>query len=111
MFGLFNGVFPMKGIPDVEYIDSELEALMERFFVHSRNDLRVMLASLSAQDYVELARLGHTAKGTGAGYGFTGMSHIGEKLESAARSHDFEACQEWIEEMAYYLDKVKIEYR
>ncbi|QGY40868.1 Hpt domain-containing protein [Pseudodesulfovibrio cashew] len=97
--------------PIVEMIDPALEQLMERFFDSSHKDVDQMRMFLEAEDYSGLARLGHTAKGTGYGYGFRGMGDIGCHLETAARNEDRQGCAEHISRMKHYLDNVKVEFR
>lgn len=96
--------------PIIERIDSDLEELMERFFINTRTDLEKMQAALVAEDFETLARLGHTAKGTGHGYGFTGMGEIGLALELAGKAEDVEQCREHVERMTYYVENVKVEF-
>lgn len=96
--------------PLVEYIDPDLEELMERFFANSKSDLEKMQETLDSGDYPTLVRLGHTAKGTGYGYGFRGMGDLGKKLEQAAKDEDARQAQALIEDMGYYLDNVQVKF-
>ncbi len=100
----------MVNEPIIECIDPDLEVLLERFFVNSREDVVGMRQALDKLDYETLARLGHTAKGTGHGYGFAGMGEIGLQLEQAAKGCDAVECGVWVERMAHYLDHVKVEF-
>lgn len=100
----------MDNTPIVELIDPDLEELMERFFKNSNADVFKMQAALDAKDYETLRRLGHTAKGTGYGYGFKGMGDIGQQLELAAKDDDYLKSQKCIDKMAYYLANVKVEF-
>lgn len=100
----------MADEPIIERIDGDLEELMERFFDNSNKDTVVMQAALDAKDFETLARLGHTAKGTGFGYGFKGMGEIGRELELAAKATDVKQCKEEIDRMAHYLAHVKVEF-
>ncbi|MBI9081510.1 MAG: Hpt domain-containing protein [Pseudodesulfovibrio sp.] len=96
--------------PIVEQIDPDLEELMERFFESSRKDLGKMQFALEAKDFTSLIRLGHTAKGTGYGYGFRGMGDIGLELENAAKAQSEDDVRAHIQRMAHYLDTVKVEF-
>lgn len=100
----------MSDIPIIERIDPDLEELMERFFTNSQSDAERMREALEAKDFDTLARLGHTAKGTGYGYGFRGMGDIGLELETAAKEQDAQASREQIARMFHYLDNVKVEF-
>lgn len=94
----------------IERIDPDLEVLMERFFVNSNEEVIAMRDALEARDFVTLTRLGHTAKGTGHGYGFTGMGEIGLALENAAKVNDEVESLAQVERMAHYLAHVKVEF-
>lgn len=94
----------------IERIDPDLEELMERFFTNSKSDLVKMETSLEAGDFETLARLGHTAKGTGYGYGFQGMGDIGLALEQAAKSADAGKSRELVAQMDHYLANVTVEF-
>ncbi|WP_285905400.1 Hpt domain-containing protein [Pseudodesulfovibrio pelocollis] len=96
--------------PIIERIDADLEELMERFFAGSHREVEAMRAALAEGDFTALARLGHTAKGTGYGYGFRGMGHIGLALESAALAKDHAESISQVERMARYLATVRVEY-
>ena len=69
-----------------------------------------MQQALDATDFETLTRLGHTAKGTGYGYGFLGMGDIGRELEQAAKSLNRDKSQELVEQMAHYLEHVTVEF-
>ena len=100
----------MADSPFIEQIDPDLEELMERFFSSSKEDLGKMQLALDARDFKTLIRLGHTAKGTGYGYGFRGMGDIGMELEDAAKAQSEVEVRTQIERMTYYLDNVKVEF-
>jgi HPt (histidine-containing phosphotransfer) domain-containing protein len=100
----------MDDQPVIERIDPDLEELMERFFASSLEDVDIMRSALARGDYQTLVRLGHTAKGTGYGYGFRGMGDIGQALEKAARAGDRAQCHALVERMAYYLSTVQVEF-
>ncbi len=100
----------MIDTPTTEYISSDREERMERFFASSRKDLDLMRAALDAEDYSTLVRLGHTAKGTGYGYGFRGMGDIGLELEAAAVQRQAGLCRSLVERMARYLATVQVKF-
>lgn len=94
----------------VEHIDSGLEELLDRFFELSRVDLDQMQAAVDNGDFETLVRLGHTAKGTGHGYGFHGMGDIGGAIEQAALGRDLEAVNSHVDRMRHYLENVQIKF-
>jgi HPt (histidine-containing phosphotransfer) domain-containing protein len=100
----------MIDTPTTEYISPDLEELMERFFASSRKDLDLMRIALDAEDYPTLVRMGHTAKGTGYGYGFRGMGDIGLELEAAAVQRQSSQCRALVERLARYLDTVQVKF-
>ena len=97
--------------PIIERIDFDLEVLMERFLDNSNRELDDMRAALDSGDMETLVRLGHTAKGTGYGYGMRGMGDIGLAIEMAAKECAMDRCRDEIEHMAEYLANVTIEYK
>ncbi len=100
----------MSDYPTIEYIDSDLGELLDRFFEASRQDVEAMWQAIAIEDFRELLRLGHTARGTGSGYGFKGMGIIGRGIEEAANAQDTTRAQEQVKALARYLDTVKVEF-
>lgn len=101
----------MNRSPIIELIDPDLESLMERFIASSNKDLEAMRSAFALEDLETLTRLGHTAKGTGYGYGMRGMGDIGMAIEKAAKRGAMDRCREEIDRMANYLANVTIEYK
>jgi HPt (histidine-containing phosphotransfer) domain-containing protein len=101
---------PIPEYPEVERIPSDLEELLDRFFDVSRQDLEQMRNALHVRDFETLVRLGHTARGTGSGYGFKGMGMIGHEIEQAALSRDPDALEQHVDSLARYLDTVRVEF-
>ena len=97
--------------PAIERIEADLAPLMERFFNNSKKDVEAMRRALSDGDMETLRRMGHTAKGTGYGYGMRGLGDLGLSLEAAAQGCDAAGCEDVIERMARYLDTVVVEFR
>lgn len=100
----------MPNYPEVERIPSDLAQLLDRFFAESREDLERMRNALHVRDFETLDRLGHTARGTGCGYGFKGMGRIGHDIELAAQEHDAAALDRHLDTLAHYLDTVQVEF-
>ena len=100
----------MLEYPIVEHIDPGLEQLLDRFFELSRTDLDMLRAAVNDLDFETLIRLGHTAKGTGHGYGFLGMGDIGGAIEQAALGRDLDAVIGHVDRMDHYLENVQIKF-
>lgn len=100
----------MPKYPVIERINPDLKELLDRFFEVSRRDLEEMLGAIDVRDFEALARLGHTAKGTGSGYGFKGMGHIGRGIETAANARNLDDVREQVDHLARYLDIVTVEF-
>lgn len=100
----------MPDFPIVEHIDPDLKGLLERFFELSQGDLQQMRDAVEERDFDTLVRLGHTARGTGHGYGFTGMGQIGTAIEEAALGRDMESASAQVELMRRYLETVRVEF-
>lgn len=101
----------MPNLPVVERIDRDLEVLIERFFEISRNDLVKMHAAIDAEDFETLVRLGHTAKGSGYGYGFKGLGMAGQAIETAAQEQNLDAVRDHLVHLEQYLDTVRVEFK
>ncbi|MEF2230660.1 MAG: Hpt domain-containing protein [Pseudodesulfovibrio sp.] len=101
----------MVSEPVIERIDADLEPLMPRFFNNTRKEALLMREALAAGDMASLVRMGHTAKGTGYGYGMRTMGDLGRELETAAKAGDAAGCGDVIERMVHYLDTVVVELR
>ncbi len=100
----------MSELPVVEYIDAGLADLLDRFFELSRSDLQTMREAVGERDFETLTRLGHTVRGTGHGYGFSGMGEIGHAIEQAAQGRDVDALNTHMDRMDRYLSTVRVEF-
>jgi len=101
----------MSDLPTVERIDRDLEVLIKRFFEISRNDLEKMHAAVNAEDFETLVRLGHTAKGSGFGYGFNGLGMVGQAIETAAQARNLDAIRDQLTRLERYLGTVRVEFK
>ncbi|MFP4070494.1 MAG: Hpt domain-containing protein [Desulfovibrionales bacterium] len=94
----------------VETIDPELEGLVPIFLKNALQDLNHMQQALGERDFVTLARLGHSLKGAGLGYGFKGMADIGVRVEAAAKVWRLEDLQALVQEFGNYLSQVTVRF-
>lgn len=94
----------------VERIAPDLEELMPRFFELSKVDIQKMRQAIAAEDMEALIRMGHTAKGTGAGYGFQGMSALGREIEDAAKAGELAEVERLVDRLRHYFETVVVEF-
>ena len=59
-------------------------------------------------DFEYLREHAHKMKGTGTGYGFPRLTVLGSALEQAARQKDTEAVGKNLNELATYLERVRL---
>jgi HPt (histidine-containing phosphotransfer) domain-containing protein len=93
----------------VERIDSDLMELVPRFLDNARMDFEEVVRARSAHDLTTLARIGHSLKGAGAGFGFRVLAEIGTMLEQGAKESNFIAVDSQIAAFAAYLSSVRVE--
>lgn len=91
-------------------IDKDLEDIAPGYVENRRKDALALPLALEINDFETLKMLGHRMKGSGSGYGFHEITHIGREIELAAQqqnSHDIETC---IRKLVSYLDNIEISY-
>jgi len=89
-------------------VDPDIADLIPGFLENREKDIEKMEDYLNSGNYEEIERLGHSMKGSGAGYGFDGISEIGRSIEIAGKEKDIEAIKEAIQKLRNYLDRVVI---
>ncbi|MES9995665.1 Hpt domain-containing protein [Desulfovibrio aminophilus] len=94
----------------VERIDADLAELVDRFLECSRRDQEDLERALDADDLETARRIGHSAKGAGAAYGFLGLRDLGGELETIAGRGEASAARELARRLREYLDAVRVEY-
>jgi HPt (histidine-containing phosphotransfer) domain-containing protein len=93
----------------VERIDPGLMELAPRFLHNAHNDLDSLTKARSAGDLVTLARLGHSLKGAGAGFGFRTLADIGQRIEAASKTADLGEVDALLASLEAYLSTVTVE--
>ncbi len=91
-------------------IDRDLEEIAPGYLENRRKDLLLLPEALERGDFDNLKVLGHRMKGSGAGYGFNGITDIGRSVETAAKERDVEGVRSAIDELASYLDRIEVIY-
>ncbi|VAX25918.1 hypothetical protein MNBD_NITROSPINAE02-440 [hydrothermal vent metagenome] len=95
-------------------IDEEMADLIPEYLEGREKDLTDLRAALEQGDYGQIARIGHSLKGSGGGYGFDLLSEIGAELENTARQTNKESAPRWINYqlvlLADYLERIEVKY-
>ncbi|MCM0756408.1 Hpt domain-containing protein [Desulfovibrio aminophilus] len=94
----------------VERIDADLAELVDRFLECSRRDQEELERALELGDMETARRIGHSAKGAGAAYGFLGLRDLGRELETAAGRGETESVRALALRLRGYLENVRVEY-
>ena len=89
-------------------VDPDLEDLIPGFLGNRNSDLQKLRAALDGGETGTVQSIGHSLKGVGGGYGFSGLSEIGAALESAAKGNDSDAIRKQIDALADYLARVEV---
>ena len=90
-------------------VDPEIADLIPGFLKNREKDIEQMESYLEAKNFEEIERLGHSMKGSGAGYGFDGVSETGKAIEVAGKEKNIEGIKKGIEDLRSYLRRVEIE--
>lgn len=89
-------------------VDSDLKDLIPGFLDNRTRDIQSILDALARQDYVTIANLGHTMKGTGGGYGFDDITDFGRAIELAAKAENATVIRQSIDALSDYLERIEI---
>ena len=100
--------FPEEWI--VIHADPELEDLIPWYLEKREEDIEKIRSALGDGDYERVRALSHNMKGSGSGYGFEAITHIGAAIEKMAPLGDGEGIGRKIEELSNYLKRVRVIY-
>ncbi|MBF0428718.1 MAG: Hpt domain-containing protein [Magnetococcales bacterium] len=93
------------------HIDEDLAEIVPGYLFNRRKDVDQQLPqALASGDFQTLRILGHRMKGSGAGYGFEGVSEIGRAIEEAAKLENRDGITQGIADLANYLDHLDVIY-
>ncbi|MBI5100987.1 MAG: response regulator [Nitrospirae bacterium] len=92
----------------VVYVDPDLADLIPGYLENRHRDIQEIERLLTEGDLQEILRLGHSMKGSGGGYGFDGITLIGEEMEEAARRGDKDALSALQKRLTEYLSRVRV---
>lgn len=91
-------------------VDVELKELIAGFLENRHKDIQSILKALDQDDCETPRILGHSMKGSGAGYGFDPITDIGRFIEEAAKNRNPEEIRKWVGELLNYISRVKVVY-
>jgi HPt (histidine-containing phosphotransfer) domain-containing protein len=89
-------------------VDPEIADLIPGFLKNREKDIKTMESCLKDGNFEQIERTGHSMKGSGAGYGFDGISEIGSFIEIAGKGKDTEKIKKGIEDLKSYLNRIEI---
>jgi HPt (histidine-containing phosphotransfer) domain-containing protein len=99
-----------QGEKIIAHVDIELKELIPGFLENRHKDIKSILKALDQGNYEIPRILGHSMKGSGAGYGFDAITYIGGALEQAAKDKNPEEIRKWVSELLNYLKCVEVVY-
>lgn len=91
-------------------IDKALQDLIPGYLDTRREDVQKLHRAIAVKDHETIRLLGHSMKGSGGGYGFDGITEIGQQLETAAKQQDLDGSRRLTEALKLYLDRVAVIY-
>jgi len=94
----------------IAHVDIELKELIPGFLENRHKDIQSILKALDQGNYETARVLGHSMKGSGAGYGFDPITDIGRSIEQAAQDRSPEEIRKWVAQLLTYISRVEIVY-
>ena len=118
---LLSATGAKEGTPEIEgetvidedctaRVSIDLEPLIPGYLENRKKDIRTITEHVENGNFSEAARLAHSMKGSGGGYGFDRITELGAMMEIAARNSDGAVVLSGLEQLKHYLKTVKIEY-
>ncbi len=89
-------------------VDPDLEDLVPGFLENRQKDIQSVLEALTRNDYAAIAKIGHTMKGVGGGYGFDAITDIGRSVEQAAKDKSPAKIKASLDALSDYLRRIEI---
>jgi signal transduction histidine kinase/CheY-like chemotaxis protein len=91
-------------------IEEGMEDIVPGYLEKRRAEVAAYRQSLQAGDFDAIKKLAHKMKGTGTGYGFPKLTELGAALEEAAIQSNAAALKTSLDEFAFYVERVELEY-
>ena len=89
-------------------VDPDIEDIVPIFLQNRHDDVESIIKALQHGDFETIRILGHSMKGSGGGYGFDGITDIGQYLEQAAKEQNSEMVRKQVKCIADYLERVEV---
>ena len=89
-------------------VDEDILDLVPIYLENRRVELETGRRALAEGEFETLRIMGHTMRGSGGGYGMDRITEIGTGLEEDAKSSDSEKVGVWLEELADFLERVRV---
>jgi len=91
-------------------VDPDLADLIPEYLVNRRQDVESITLALVSGDFESIRITGHSLKGSGGGYGFPGLTDIGNEIEKSAAQKDGKNISMWVGELSSYLNRLEVVY-
>jgi len=91
-------------------VEPGMEDVVPGYLEKRRDEIPAYRQALASADFPAIRMLGHKMKGTGAGYGFTELTKLGEKIENAALAGDRDTASATVDQLERYLSTVELDY-
>ena len=85
-----------------------LEDLVPAYLEARRRDAQQAAVMLDHHDFQGVIKIAHNMAGSGASYGFQGLSELGGALEIAARAGDVSASRECLGALENHLRRIRL---
>jgi|SRR5215471_15894554 HPt (histidine-containing phosphotransfer) domain-containing protein len=89
-------------------IPAGIEELIPGYLAGREADIPVLRYALVHGDFERIRVLAHQLKGSGAAYGFAGLTVIGQQMERGARESFTDSVGEQIAALDHYLHHIEI---
>ena len=87
-----------------------MEDVVPGYLAKRKAEVALHRAAFATGDFEAIKKMAHKMKGTGTGYGFARLTELGATLEKAALESDGPAIDRYLNELALYVESVKLEY-
>jgi signal transduction histidine kinase/CheY-like chemotaxis protein len=91
-------------------IEEGMEDVVPGYLEKRRAELAVYRQALESGDFDSIRKMAHKTKGTGAAYGFAGLTELCAALEQAAIRADGPFIRTKLSEYSDYLERVRLQY-